>query len=136
MNETKRDVWDEGEYLDLWSVVHGMAGMAAGFVPILFDVSFMGALLVFFIGTLLWEVAEVYAGIVESRKNIALDIVIALCGFASTPLIVFSAYFDTAFIHMFFGVVVLTLILLSIRGWFAYRTREGKKRLRDIAREL
>lgn len=120
---SKRDLWREGEYIDLWSLVHLLSGVVAGFVPIITSLSFGTGLVIFFILTILWEVFEYLLGIIESTKNSIVDIIIGNIGFAGTSLVVSFGYNDADFIETSLVAAVVALIILSLRGWHAFWMR-------------
>ena len=118
-----KDLWKEGEYVDLWSMVHFLVGMIAGFVPIFFNISFVLALVIFSVLIGVWGIMKLILRHSTFKVNSFLDAVIGATGFASTTLVISFGYTEQAVIESSFIGIVLSIVILSIRGWFVYRMK-------------
>lgn len=70
----------EGQYFDLWMVVHFVSGVAGGFSNVFFA---LGAVWVFVLALVMmvaWEIVEHLNGIRESFSNRVVDVVVGLLG--------------------------------------------------------
>lgn len=72
--------FSEGNYFDLWMVVHFLSGVAGGFSNMFWSLS-LGAMLTL-AGTLMivWEIGERAMGVRESWSNMVLDVAVGLAG--------------------------------------------------------
>lgn len=124
----KINIWAEGEFIDLWTVVHFLTGILLGFTPFIFDfpiplIWIFTAVLVLLV---LWEVFEYIRKIKETAGNRVVDILIAVVGFALTM----SVYpiLEPEFAHII-GIIILVIYLtLNLSGWLAYKVRVKKSR--------
>jgi len=112
----RKDIWREGEYLDLWSVPHFLSGALLACFIYLLHLPFLYATLLATLLLVAYEVFEIYVlDIHESEWNRNLDVVVGLASFIPLTLVIF----DWKFIEVF----VLGLCvgvpdgILSYIGW-------------------
>jgi hypothetical protein len=75
------EIWKHGKFVDLWSVVHLLAGFLLGGLFYLLGSQFLWSLIFALSIMLLWEVFELATGIIEESLNVIMDIIIGLAGF-------------------------------------------------------
>ena len=115
----KFDIWQDGRYLDVWSVVHTISGFLVGGFLIILGVSFWSGLGIATILFIIWEVYEVLIGNIETLSNRIVDVIIAVIGY----LIAWAFYGQvktekhkkTALLVL--KILVVVSIILNIWGW-------------------
>ena len=117
----KFDIWQEGKYLDIWSIVHILTGVLIGGFIIILGVNFwIGLGLTTFL-LILYEVGEVVGGVKETFANIVVDVIIGIFGYLFAWF--FYGKFKTVKERKNFKKIIWILfsvvILLSIWGWTA-----------------
>ena len=114
----RTDIWREGQWVDLWSVVHTLSGALVGFmlyvVPFTSFVSTITALVLF----TAYEIFEIVADIEETRTNRFMDIVIGMVGFIFTYFYV-APHLSLTIMILVVGIILTTDVVLSIFGWVA-----------------
>ena len=126
---TRTDIWREGAWLDLWSVVHLLSGFSLGF-----GISYLalGPLASFLVVTILlisYEMWEAMVRIKEAPTNRPLDVVVGVVGYSVAWLITPTL---TSAQHLFtFETVVAVNVVLAALGWRASQKAAAlKERLR------
>ncbi len=114
----RTDMWREGKWLDLWSVVHFLSGVSIGlgfyylqFGPI---ASFMLAL----VCLIAYELWEALVKIEEMPTNRFMDVVVGMVSFVPTFYLVAPLIHPRTYIAAFCAVFFVN-ILLSAIGWRA-----------------
>lgn len=113
--------WREGRVYDRWMLVHLMSGVAGGFSNVYFGLTVP---MVFAVGLglmVLWEVAEVVAGIAESWENRFIDVAFGMVGVALALLVV--PRLGPRAHRLAFVASALLFIAGGVLGWRAYRRR-------------
>jgi hypothetical protein len=117
----RKDIWREGKWLDLWSVVHFLSGISMGFVISVLHFDTRGSIVIACILLIAYELWEAMVKIEETPTNRVMDVVVGMVSFLPTYLLLAPALVAPSFIIVF--VCVLTLnIVLSYFGW-----RESQK---------
>lgn len=121
--KTKRDWWQKGRGLDLWSIPHFLFGILMAFVPPLTDISFSMALIFTAILAVLWELFEMYIGIKETVLNSLLDVFLPIGAFIITSYLLrlYSFRYDEILVATV--AVFVLYIFTNLSGWLAYRRR-------------
>ena len=132
----RTDVWREGKWLDLWSVVHFLSGISLA--PILSFLHFGAFASTLFALLLLvsYEMWEALVNIEEAPTNRVMDVVVGMTSFLLTFFVLLPLMSPTT--HTFlFGLVMAVNSLLSISGWRASKkaTTLQKRLLVTYARE-
>ena len=113
---TRTDVWREGKWLDLWSVVHLLSGLSLGFgVPYLH----LGALASFLVVLLLlvsYEMWEAMVRIKETPTNRLMDVVVGMVGYCYAFWFVLPQLNTEQWLFVFEIVVALNILLAAIRS--------------------
>ena len=129
---TRTDLWREGTWLDLWSVVHFLSGvlLGLGFYFLHFG-SIVSAILALLL-LISYEMWEMIVQIEEASTNRFMDVVVGMVGYllAFFPLASWLPQTETRFT---FGAVLTTNILMSMFGWRASQKAAALKK-RMIAR--
>jgi len=117
--------WDEGVYLDAWTVVHLLTGVAfaAGFL--IFSKSLLLGLAIITLLTVVYEIGEYIFGILEHIHNSAVDVIVALAGYAIYVQIFFAHSPDVHWKSLAF--VSAINLFLAYLGHRAYRRRMKKQ---------
>lgn len=114
-----KDMWREGTYLDLWSVVHMLGGLIAGFITAFFSAPFLLALFIFVLLAILWEMFEVMKLIWETSRNRVTDVALGALVFP-VGFYIFTDIFVEAKTQMtLLSVIVLIFGILNYLGWRA-----------------
>jgi len=115
----KFDIWQEGKYLDIWSIVHLISGVLLGSLLIILGIGFWSGLGIATVLLILWEIFEIVAGGDEFLRNRIVDVIIGLIGY----LIAWSFYGQvktekhkkTALFIL--KILIVVSIILNIWGW-------------------
>lgn len=115
---TRTDIWREGKWLDLWSVVHLLSGISIGLsfyflhLGIFFSILFA---LLLMISYELWEIVE---QIKETPTNRFMDVIVGMAGFLPAFFIL-APPLSTPLLILVFGFIFVANVILSIFGWRA-----------------
>ncbi len=124
----KINIWAEGEFIDLWTVIHFLTGILLGFTPFIFNfpIPLISIFVVVLVLLVLWEVFELIRKIRETLGNRFVDILIAVVGFTLTIFV--YRILEPEFAHII-GIIILVIYLtLGLSGWLAYEVRSKKGR--------
>lgn len=126
----RTDIWREGKWLDLWSVVHLLSGVSVGFAFYPLHLGASATTIIVFLGFTAYEMWEKIVGIIETPTNRVTDIVVGMVSFIPTFFILAPWLNETYFILTF--VLVFTAnIVMSVFGWSAsQKAAEFEKRTR------
>lgn len=113
----RTDVWQEGKWLDLWSVIHFLSGITMGFLPKYLGLDIFPAYIIAFLLLVLYEMFEAIAKIEETRSNRVMDVVVGMISFM-------IAYYIHPFISEPAGAYLLMWFfaltsVISFMGWRA-----------------
>lgn len=121
--KVKRDWWQKGKALDLWSIPHFLFGVLTGFLPPLTGMSFLTALALTVILAMLWEIYEKFVDIKETVQNSLLDIVLPIVAFTLTSLILRAYPLHPDDLLVAATAVLALYLFTNLSGWLAYRRR-------------
>ena len=127
----RTDIWSEGKWLDLWSVVHLLSGISIGLGLYFFNLGNTLTTLLVLVLLVLYEGWEMYVRIEEAPTNRFMDVVVGMVGFV--PAFYFVApLFSFSMLVLVFVFVLALNIALSVAGWRAsLKAEQLKKRLHD-----
>jgi len=139
----RTDIWREGKWLDLWSVVHFLSGMSVAFGLTLFHFGSAASFIIALLLLVAYELWEALVKIEETPQNRFMDVVVGMVSFTPTFLYLVPALSGNAFFFVF--AVILTInVVLSAFGWHAshkaalfeakLRTEYEERRMRMLAR--
>lgn len=114
----RTDIWREGEWLDLWSVVHFLSGMSVGFGFYFLQFDARASVLLALVSFSAYEMWEALAKIEETPANRFMDIVVGMVSFLPTYFLLAPSLSKTEFIPVF-GFVFITNIAMAALGWRA-----------------
>ena len=114
----RTDIWREGEWLDLWSVVHFLSGMSVGFVLYLLRFDARACVVIAFISFTAYEMWEALVKIEETLPNRFMDVVVGMVSFLPTYFFLIPRLTTSAFIPTL-GTVLILNVVLSALGWRA-----------------
>jgi hypothetical protein len=114
----RTDIWREGTWLDLWSVVHFLSGASLGFGFSFLGFGALPSIVIVALLLVLYEMWEALAHIHETPQNRAADVLVGLASFVPTFLFVAPLYAFSDRLCIFLLVLSLN-IFLSVLGWRA-----------------
>jgi len=114
-------LWKNGKYVDLWSVVHFVAGMVLWYSVAFTGFSFFSCFIFAFILMVLWEFCEWLCKIQESIYNKITDIIIGLIGF----IVANSLFVKFNYNNLLISFILLLFLLCVFNAWrrFAYKIK-------------
>jgi hypothetical protein len=117
--------WREGRFFDLWMLVHFASGVAGALGNVFFGLGTMGVYITATVMMTLWEIGEYFMGVRESMSNRLLDIAVGLAGVQLALWIAAPLSHRGRVIAFIVGFGIA--LLLSGRGWFAFRRRRREE---------
>lgn len=123
------DIWREGRYIDLWSLVHTLSGVIGGLIAYYTPFAFWSAFSIATVVFILWEIFERLAIVEEYFTNQITDVLFGQLGFVlAFPASLYIT--DTTHHYTTIAIFVVALILAAF-GWTANsRAEQLKKRLK------
>ena len=118
----RTDLWREGKWLDLWSVVHLLSGVSTAFAITWFGFGLAASAVIAFLLFVAYELWEAMVKIEETPQNRSMDVVVGMVSFVPTFFLV-QGTSSTVFI-LAFGFVLTVNIVLATFGWLASRKAE------------
>ncbi len=116
----RTDVWHEGEWLDLWSVVHALSGVSMGFALYAMRLGALASVMLAFLLLVSYEMWEKIVQIEETPMNRFLDVVVGMVSFLPSFFFLAPPLPGTLFI-LVFGFVLTANVVMSVFGWVASR---------------
>jgi len=114
----RTDVWREGKWLDLWSVVHVLSGLLVGFFSYFVGIDALLGIVLAIVVFTVYELFEVYVEIEEAPTNRFMDVVIGMVGYIPAFFLIAPLLTEKNLILTF--LVLLTFNgALSVAGWRA-----------------
>jgi hypothetical protein len=134
--DDRTDIWREGKWVDLWSLVHLLSGISLGFGMYLLHFGTEASILLAVISLTAYEMWEALVQIEEAPTNRFTDVVFGMLGFLPSFLILSPELSSSSFI-LTSGLVLTLNVTLSIAGWHAsQKAATLKKRMRErLARQ-
>ncbi|MCR4325882.1 MAG: hypothetical protein NUV59_03725 [Patescibacteria group bacterium] len=152
----RTDIWREGKWLDLWSVVHFLSGVSVALGLALLGFGMPAAFVISFLMLVAYEMWEAMVKIEETPQNRVMDVVVGMMSFAPTFLYFTPILSGDMYLYIVvFGIVLAVNIALATFGWLAshkaavleekvrteyeqriekLRARRARKRARRLAR--
>lgn len=116
----RTDIWREGEWVDLWSVVHFLSGSSVGFSLYIIGFDALSASVIATILLIAYEMWEAMVRIEETRANRVMDVVVGLASFFPTYFYLAPTLAGEELYAVFAAILALNIIL-SVFGWMASR---------------
>lgn len=129
----RTDIWREGKWLDLWSVVHFLTGVSLGLGISFFRFGTTGSIVIAFLLLVAYELWEALVKIEETPQNRFMDVVVGMTSFLPAFLILVPSLSSFALI-LTSGLVLTLNILLSIVGW--QQSRKAAELEAKVRRDL
>lgn len=115
------NIWKHGKYVDLWSLVHFLAGFLLGGLFYFLGTTFLWALAYSLILMLIWEIFEAATRIIEPSLNVVFDVLMGLAGFFLAALIYF--YYQINFSLPLNLTVLAFALILALWGFLDFLKR-------------
>lgn len=117
----RTDAWKkEGKYVDLWSAVHVLSGLAMGFYPRYFGFSMLATFVIVFLLLVMYEMFEVIVKIEEFPTNRVTDVLFGLLGF--TPIYFLDQHVGSTTSIFLLCIATTLAVLVSVIGWtYSYK---------------
>ncbi len=126
----RTDIWKEGEWLDLWSVVHLLTGFLVGLGFYFLHFKGFSAIALAFVVLVAYEMWEALVKIEETPINRMMDVVVGMCSFLPAFLYL-GPILLTSQLLFIFTLVLLINVGLSTAGWRASKkAAEFEKHMR------
>lgn len=116
----RTDIWREGKWLDLWSVVHVLSGVSMGLTAALLPFGTAASVVIAFLLLVAYEMWEAMVKIEETPQNRVMDVVVGMASFVPTLILLAPHLSGTVFI-LTFGLILTVNIVMSVFGWLASR---------------
>ncbi len=114
----RTDIWREGKWLDLWSVVHFLSGVSVAIGFQIFGFPFIPTAVIAFLCFVAYEMWEAMVKIHETPQNRFMDVVVGMGSFLLTHAIGIPPAWTMQFYIAFFGVLAINVVLATL-GWIA-----------------
>ena len=126
----RSDIWREGKWLDLWSVVHLLSGVSLALFLYILRLGTPASLALAFLGLVSYEMWEKIVDIEETPTNRFMDLVVGMASFLPAFFFLAPRLSQTSFI-LVFGFVLTANVVMSVFGWVASQKAAAlEKRLR------
>lgn len=112
----RTDIWREGKWLDLWSLVHFLSGISLGFGIWFFKFGAMSSIVIAFLLLVGYELWEAMVKIEETPQNRFMDVVVGMASFLPTFLFAASRL-SLPHLILASGLVFTVNIVLAALGW-------------------
>ncbi len=132
----RSDIWREGKWLDLWSVVHFFSGLSMAFSITLLDFGFWESSIIVFLLLVAYELWEAMVKIEETPQNRFMDVVVGMVSFV--PAFLFLRDVSGSYFILAFGLTLTVNGVLATFGWIASQkalTFERKLRSEFVERQ-
>lgn len=135
----RTDIWREGKWLDLWSVVHILSGISMAFGLYLLHFGAFASVVLALLLLVSYEMWEAMVRIIETPTNRFMDVVVGMVSFLPVFFLIAPSLSTEMFI-LVSGLVLTLNVMISVFGWFAsqkaaalekrVRTRYANRRAR------
>ncbi len=117
-------IWDEGKYVDLWTLNHTLAGSLPAGVIFFLDMPYSYGFLFTVIVALAWEVIELTLGIREQAWNKFFDVITAILGFIGTYELMAKNVLNN---KILFIILLAIYVILELWGYLTVKWRHQKE---------
>ena len=115
---TRTDIWREGKWLDLWSIVHLLSGLSLGLGFSFLPVGAFAAIALAFVLLVAYEMWETIVRIEETPTNRFMDVVVGMVGFLPAFFLC-APLLSAAHRIEVFAVMLVVDCVMSFFGWRA-----------------
>jgi hypothetical protein len=116
----RTDIWREGKWLDLWSVVHFLSGVSLGLGISFFKFDTLSSVIIVFLLLVAYEMWEAMVKIEETPQNRTMDVVVGMVSFLPTFFFITPVLTKTDVIISFVLILMWNITLAAI-GWYESR---------------
>lgn len=117
----RTDIWREGKWLDLWSVVHFLSGVTIGFVFHFLHFGSAATSVIVLLLLISYEMWEIIVRIEETPTNRFMDVVVGMASFLPTYFLLTPMLYYVEQVVIVFGFIFFANVALSVLGWHASR---------------
>ncbi len=114
----RTDIWREGKWLDMWSVVHFLSGISIGLCIYFLQIEALASVIITLLLLIAYEMWEMLVHIEEAPTNRFMDVVVGMISFLPTFFILAPAISEKSFI-LYLSFVLILNIVMSVLGWHA-----------------
>jgi hypothetical protein len=127
----RTDIWREGKWLDLWSVVHFLSGTSIGLGFYFLHFGSFASVALALLSLISYEMWEAMVRIEETPMNRFMDVVVGMTGYLPAFFLLAPGLSEATLI-LTFGLVFFVDVVMSAFGWRASRkAAELEKRMRE-----
>src|SRR6056297_1660349 len=114
-------IWNEGKYLDFWSINHIISGFLLGEILYFLKINFWLSLAISITIMIAWEVYEIFKNIHETCWNRLSDLIVGMIGF----LTMYHLFLLDNFNHhkIVFILCIIVWLFLELWGYIAYKIK-------------
>ena len=125
----RSDIWREGKWVDLWSVVHLLSGVSFGLALGVLNLGTTASIVIALLSFVLYETWEAMVKIIETPQNRFMDVLLGMASFV--PTFFLSAGMPTNIFILIFGLTLTANVVMATLGWLESRKAEAlEQRLR------
>jgi hypothetical protein len=128
----RTDIWREGQWLDLWSVVHFLSGISIGLGFYFLHVGTLASPLLALVLLIAYEMWERLMQMEETFANGCMDVIVGMLSFL-LAFFIGAPLLSGVPLILAFGAVFVADIVMSIFGWRASQKAAALKK-RMLAR--
>ncbi|MGC9602759.1 MAG: hypothetical protein ABSE76_03435 [Minisyncoccia bacterium] len=114
----RTDIWREGKWLDLWSVVHFLSGISIGLGFYVLHVGTVASPLLALTVLIAYEMWERLMRMEETFANGCMDVIVGMFSFLLT-FFMLAPLLSGVLLILAFGLVFMADMVMSIFGWRA-----------------
>jgi len=114
----RTDVWREGKWLDLWSIVHLFSGILVGLGFYFLGFGALSSSALALVSLIAYEMWEMLARIEETPTNRFMDVVVGMAGYLPAFFLAAPALSQMQLVFSFTTLLAVDVIM-SIFGWHA-----------------
>ena len=112
------DMWRQGKWLDLWSVVHFLSGILIGLGFYFLHVGAFASVALALVSLVAYEMWERLMQMEETFANGCMDVVVGMFSFL-LAFFIFAPLLSGVLLVLAFGAVLVVDTVMSIFGWRA-----------------
>jgi len=125
----RSDIWREGKWVDLWSVVHLLSGASFGLFLGVLNLGTTASIVIAFLSFVLYETWEAMVKIAETPQNRFMDVILGMASFV--PIFFLSHGLPTTSLILVLGFTLTANIVMATLGWLESRkAAEFEQRMR------
>src|SRR5665213_2995806 len=111
----RTDIWREGKWLDLWSVVHFLSGISLGLGVYFLRLGTISSIIIVLLVLIAYEMWEAIVKIEETPQNRFSDVVVGMTSFLIIFLYI-APMLSLAYLILAFGLIFTLNIVIAALG--------------------